>query len=107
MVYTEPIVTTQGNHFNGPKAVRIIFGVGKYVKIERVKKIPICITVGKPPHNVINNKLVPLAPKGDFLEPRGGVTISSMQPIIPYFGPFKKHLNHPTYNKNSDSDAHV
>ncbi len=62
-------MTIQGNHFNGPRATNIIFGVGKYVKTKCVKEIPICITIGIPPHNVINNKLIPLDPRGDIFEP--------------------------------------
>jgi hypothetical protein len=69
LVYIEPIVTTQGNHFNGLGVVHIIFGIGKYVKTGHVKEIPICITIGIPPHNVISNKSVPLDPRGNLLEP--------------------------------------
>jgi hypothetical protein len=100
-------VTTQGNHFNGPRAIYIIFYVGKYVKTKCVKEIPICIIIGIPPHNVINNKSVPLDPRNDLLEPWGGARKAFMQPIVPYFRPFRRPLNHPKYKKDSNSDAHV
>jgi hypothetical protein len=66
---TEPIVTTQRNNFNGPRQVHFIFDVGKYAKTKHVKDMPICITIGMPPHSVINNKSVPLDLGGDPSKP--------------------------------------
>jgi hypothetical protein len=69
LINTEPIVTTQGNNFNGPKQVHFIFDVGKYAKTKHVKDMPICITIGIPPHSVFNNKSIPLNLGGDPSKP--------------------------------------
>jgi hypothetical protein len=44
---------------------------------------------------------------GDPSKPIGGTIITFMQPIIPYFGPYKKPFNYPKYKKDSNLDAHV
>jgi hypothetical protein len=46
-------------------------------------------------------------PGKDPLEPPWGAITIVMQLIIPYSKPFRRPLNYPKYNKDSNLDAHV
>jgi hypothetical protein len=76
MVYTEPIVTIQGNHSQVTRVVSISFTPRKYVIVEPYVDVPICLTIGIPSHNIVTTKSVPLDLGKDLLESTRGVLVA-------------------------------
>ncbi len=60
-----------------------------------------------PFHYVIITKSIPPNLGGDPLKPLKGITMSSVQLIVPYSRPFRRPLNYPKYKKDYDLDVHV
>jgi len=52
-------------------------------------------------------KSIPLNLGGDPPKPIGGVVVTLMQPIVPYFRPYMKPLNYFEYKKNPYLDVCV
>jgi len=62
-------------------------------------QIPVHLTIGKPFPTIVIIKSVPLDLGGDPLEPSGGAIVTYMQPILPFYRPFKRPLSYPKYKK--------
>jgi hypothetical protein len=60
-----------------------------------------------PFHNVVTTKSVTPNPGGHSLKPLSGATTTSMQPVVPYFKPFRRPLDYHEYKKYLNLDAHV
>jgi hypothetical protein len=60
LVYTEPIVTTQGNYSHGPKAVSTSFKLRKSIIAEPNVEVYVHSTTRIPSHSIITAKSVPL-----------------------------------------------
>jgi hypothetical protein len=56
---------------------------------------------------VVVTKSIPPNLGGDPLKPLKGITMSYVQPIVPYSRPFRRPLNYPKYKKDYDPDVHV
>jgi hypothetical protein len=67
MVYTEPIVKTQGNHSHVTKVIPNSFTPRRSIVTEPYVDVPICVTTSIPSHNIVITKSIPPNLGGDLL----------------------------------------
>jgi hypothetical protein len=65
MVYTKPIITTQGNHSHVTIIVPTSSILGRYVVVEPYVNVHVRLTTRIPSHTKVITKLIPLDPKGN------------------------------------------
>jgi hypothetical protein len=79
LVYTEPIVTTQGNYSHGLKAVSTSSKLRKSIIAEPNVEVHVHSTTKIPSHSIITTKLVPLDLRNNPSKPIRGTEVTFVQ----------------------------
>jgi len=107
VIYIEPIVTTQKNYSHGTIIIPISFVLRRLVVVDPYVDVPLHLTTIIPLDSKIVTKSVPLDLGCDPSKPLGGVALTSMQSVKPYFRPYRRPFNYFEYKKKNYLDFHV
>lgn len=99
LIYIEPIVTTQKNYSHGKIIIPISFVLRRLVVVDPYVDVPLHLTTIIPLDSKIVTKSVPLDLGCDPSKPLGGVALTSMQSVKPYFRPYRRPFNYFEYKK--------
>jgi hypothetical protein len=94
LAYIEPIVTTQKNYSHGTIIIPISFVLRRLVVVDPYVDVPLCLTTIIPSDIRIITELVPLNLRCDPSKLIGGVALTFMQCVIPYFRPYRRPFNY-------------
>lgn len=97
----------KGNHYSGFKTIPFSFVAKKYAVVDPNVKVPMKLIYKTIFHNIVTFKFVPPNLGGDLPKPSTCAIVAYVQPVIPYFRPFKRPLNYLEYKKNFDLNVHV
>jgi hypothetical protein len=106
-VHTKLVEALEGSHSIGFKTILVGFDARKFVIVDHDVELLVNLLSKTPFHCVVTTKSIrPNLGKAP-LKPLIGITMSFVQPIIPYVRPYKRPLNYPEYKKDSNPNVHV
>jgi len=106
-VRTKLVEILEGNHYSGFKVIPVGFGARKFVVVNHDVELLVNLFSKKPFHCVVTTKSIRPNLGRYPLKPPRGITMSYVQPTVPYYRPFRRPLNYLEYKKDFDPDVHV